>query len=335
MRPAFLPAGLHGGYSAGRFTFTSMYYTHVQPGKVQLSSAHCTAEIWPLQGALLNSWQVTLNGQSHALIEGYDDANDFARHAETKGFRSCKLSPYVCRLRQARYQYRQQQYRIGKYMLGDSAIHGLLYDVPFDVILQEANDHLAMVVLRHEYAGTDAGFPFAYRITVTYTLSQQNRLTLTTEVTNLHHEPMPIADGWHPYFQLDAPVDELQLWFASDTTLQFDEGLLPTGVLEADLRFTQFHPLQGVQLDNCFLLQDSMDEPVCQLRNAASGLTLSIFAHDHYPYLQVYTPPHRRSIAIENLSAAPDAFNNRMGLIELEPGEQIRFSASYEASVLP
>jgi Galactose mutarotase and related enzymes len=52
--------------------------------------------------------------------------------------------------------------------------------------------------------------------------------------------------------------------------------------------------------------------------------------NENYPYLQVYTPPHRQSIAIENLSAAPDVFNNRMGLIELEPGERIGFSCSYE-----
>jgi aldose 1-epimerase len=53
-----------------------------------------------------------------------------------------------------------------------------------------------------------------------------------------------------------------------------------------------------------------------------------------YPYLQLYTPPHRESIAIENLSAAPDAFNNGMGLINLEPGASATFKTAYTISCL-
>jgi aldose 1-epimerase len=48
-----------------------------------------------------------------------------------------------------------------------------------------------------------------------------------------------------------------------------------------------------------------------------------------YPYLQIYIPDNRQSIAIENLSAAPDAFNNKIGLLELEPYQQNQFSTSY------
>jgi len=46
----------------------------------------------------------------------------------------------------------------------------------------------------------------------------------------------------------------------------------------------------------------------------------------------VYTPPHRKSIAIENLSAAPDVFNNKMGLQVLEPDEQATFATIYQIS---
>ena len=40
-----------------------------------------------------------------------------------------------------------------------------------------------------------------------------------------------------------------------------------------------------------------------------------------YNFLQVYTPPHRKSIAIEPMTCAPDAFNNKDGLIVLGPFE--------------
>ncbi|MCB0643138.1 MAG: hypothetical protein KDC44_15925, partial [Phaeodactylibacter sp.] len=40
-----------------------------------------------------------------------------------------------------------------------------------------------------------------------------------------------------------------------------------------------------------------------------------------YNFLQVFTPDHRQSIAIEPMTCNVDAFNNREGLIVLKPGE--------------
>jgi aldose 1-epimerase len=50
--------------------------------------------------------------------------------------------------------------------------------------------------------------------------------------------------------------------------------------------------------------------------------------------LQIYTPPHRKSIAIENLSSAPDAFNNKIGLIELGPEDSHAFQTRYRIESL-
>jgi len=51
-----------------------------------------------------------------------------------------------------------------------------------------------------------------------------------------------------------------------------------------------------------------------------------------YNFLQVYTPPHRKSIAIEPMTCAPNAFNNEQGLIILAPFES--FSASWGISMV-
>ena len=75
------------------------------------------------------------------------------------------------------------------------------------------------------------------------------------------------------------------------------------------------------------------DKPACTLCNSSIGLTLTIKTDKSYPYLLIYTPAHRNSIAIENLSAAPDAFNNKMGLEILKPGESISFKTSFIISV--
>lgn len=38
-----------------------------------------------------------------------------------------------------------------------------------------------------------------------------------------------------------------------------------------------------------------------------------------FPFFQVFTPPHRESIALEPMSCNVDAFNNGQGLVSLEP----------------
>jgi aldose 1-epimerase len=86
--------------------------------------------------------------------------------------------------------------------------------------------------------------------------------------------------------------------------------------------------MEGIFLDNCFLLdQRSETQHKCTLKNET--VTLTIAPDKHYPYLQIYTPPHRKSIAIENLTSAPDSFNNGIGLLIIEPKHTLEFSTTY------
>ena len=145
---------------------------------------------------------------------------------------------------------------------------------------------------------------------------------------------MPVADGWHPYFSFGGKIDELQLKFQSKEMLAFNDELIPTGTL---LPYDEFNALKKINdtfFDNCFTLNfaDPMAigcQPLCVLRDATQKIQIEIRPDKSYPYLQIYTPPHRQSIAIENLSAAPDAFNNGMGLLVLGPGDAARFKTEY------
>ena len=67
---------------------------------------------------------------------------------------------------------------------------------------------------------------------------------------------------------------------------------------------------------------------ICILEN--EKYTLTIEPSPAYPYLQLYTPDHRGSIAIENLSGAPNCFNNKMGLHILQPQEVWKLETSYQ-----
>jgi aldose 1-epimerase len=141
---------------------------------------------------------------------------------------------------------------------------------------------------------------------------------------------MPLSDGWHPYFTLGEKIDDLLFKINSDKMIEFNERLLPTRNITDYKKFQQPEILGDTFLDNCFLLKQNNDA-ACILRNNKTGLELHIRPHSSYAYLQVYTPQDRNSIAIENLSSAPDGFNNKMGLISLNAGEKAYFKTVLQA----
>jgi aldose 1-epimerase len=144
---------------------------------------------------------------------------------------------------------------------------------------------------------------------------------------------MPLNDGWHPYFKLGETVNDLHVQFNSNSMLEFDSRLLPSGKIIPYEKFETMNAFENTELDNCFVLKDHTS-PSCILKDNNSGIEFTITADSSYPYLQVYTPPHRKSIAVENLSSAPDSFNNHIGLIIAKPNEQFTFTTSYQISTL-
>ncbi len=297
-------------------------------------SSNTFVEIVPSCGAILHSFTVIHNNAPLNVIEHYDSKDDFAVNVTSKGFKSCKLSPFACRIKNAAYHFGEKEYTIQKFLLNNSALHGLLYDADFDVLEQFADDLSAGVTLKYAYTGTDKGYPFFYDCLVAYHLKKDNQLTIVTEIINRDEGLIPIQDGWHPYFTLGGKIDELQLEFQSKEIVVFDEALLPTGELLPYQEFGSLKKIGDTQLDHCFTLNFAECQPLCVLRDANKNIQVEIRPDKHYPYLQIYTPPHRDSIAIENLSAAPDAFNNGMGLITLQPGENIIFTTTYKITPL-
>jgi len=289
------------------------------------------AEIYSF-GALLNAFTVTQKNKRIDIIDGFSSPADVKENI-TKGFKSAKLSPFVCRMNKGEYTFNEQTHKIQKFYLGDEAIHGLIYNALFTIKKYEANDEKALVHLSYEYNNKNEGFPFSYTTEVIYKLTANNNLSIQTIVTNSGDSDMPLNDGWHPYFKLGETVNDLRVELNSNSMLEFDSRLLPSGKIVPYEKFETMNPFENTELDNCFVLKDH-SSPSCILRDNNSGIEFTITADSFYPYLQVYTPPHRKSIAVENLSSAPDSFNNRIGLIIAKPNEQYTFTTSYKISTL-
>jgi aldose 1-epimerase len=296
--------------------------------------SNTTAEIIPACGGMLHAFTVLHNGELINVIDGYDNEEDFKTNLTGKGFKGSKLSPFVCRLKNGQYNFGQKKYTTNKFFLAQHAIHGLIYDAAFTVINKWANEKSAGVTLSYQYTATDKGYPFKYTCAVTYELKKENALTITTTITNNDAGVIPMQDGWHPYFTLGDSINDLQFEFQSKEILEFNNDLLPTGKLTPYEEFGSLKKMGTTQLDNCFTVNFAECQPMCVLRDAAKKIQIEIHPDKSYPYLQIYTPSHRKSIAIENLSGAPDAFNNGMGVKVLAPGETADFTTMYKITSL-
>jgi aldose 1-epimerase len=291
------------------------------------------AAVIPGCSAMLHEFAVNQDGKPFNVIDSYRSLDEFTNRLIEKGFMGCKLSPFVCRLDHGKYSFGDRDLVIQKSLPAKHALHGELYDKAFALLSETANEEMASVTMKYEYRAEDPGYPFDYDCLVTWQLEHSNKLTVVTECVNKDEGLIPVQDGWHPYFTLDAPIDDLHLEFQARNMVEFDEELIPTKKLVPWTRFSSIEKLGNTFLDNCFTLDLQECQPLCVLRNAERNIEIQFFPDESYPFLQIYTPAHRRSIAIENISGAPNAFNNGMGLITLEPGQSAVFKTSYK--ILP
>jgi aldose 1-epimerase len=288
------------------------------------------AAIIPSCGGILHSFNIWHNDAFVNVIDGYDSKEDFENNLTSKGFKSCKLSPFACRIKDAAYSFGENTYRIDKFMLGPNALHGLLYDAAFTVIYQYANEEHAGVAVEYKYRGEHLGFPFDYDCVITYHLKKDSELLISTDIFNRGEVLMPIQDGWHPYFTFGKKIDRLELKFKSNEKLMFDNNMIPTGRIVPYEEFITLKKIGDTKFDDCFTVNHSGKQPLIVLKDPETNLQVEVWPEKTYPYVQFYTPDHRMSIAIENLSAPPDTFNNGINLIILPPDANTVFTTMYK-----
>jgi len=286
----------------------------------------------PGYGASLQGWRVRLGKELFNLIDSYDSSTEVQR-GMGDSFKGPKLSPFPCRIGGGKYSFEGRNYQFDQLFKDGTAIHGLLYDKAFIASDALADDAAATITLEHLYQKENQAYPWQYGCRVRYTLYPDNLLEVRTTVTNLDVVTIPMADGWHPYFRLGGKTDDWTLQFHAEAIVEFNEALIPTGHMLPYEQFETPRQVKDLFLDNCFVLRQGLVSPACELFNPANGLRISFFPIGGYPYLQLYTPPDRQSIAVENLSAAPDVFNNKMGLLLLPPGHSQTFTVHYKVSV--
>ncbi|BDP34943.1 MULTISPECIES: aldose 1-epimerase [Vibrio] len=272
-------------------------------------------------GAIINQYKV--HHSPFSFIVGYQDSDDLTK-SHPFFSRGAKLFPFPNRLNSGRYSYRQRTYTLeANFPWSDHAVHGLLYNQPFELVDYETNNHYAEAIFRFETTRLADGFPFAFRLDIRYRVDSNGELSCNTTVTNLGTEHFPFGDACHPYFSLGCELEQCQLTMSPHTELQHQNDL-PTGRFVGSNAFSTPTSLKEMNLNHCYQFSDTSKQTLMLERNDKSA-SLRFQQNEGYSFVQLYMPPSESSIAIEPMTCPADAFNNQIGLLELAPEESMQF----------
>src|SRR5437763_826261 len=199
---------------------------------------------------------------------------------------------------------------------GAIPIHGFLtLNDRWRVVDARADRTSAWVTSRLEFFREPAWmkqWPFAHTIEMTYRL-QDGALEVTTSIANLAADPMPVAIGFHPYFQLtDSPRDDWTISVGAKTHWKLAANKVPTGETERiEALFPTPHAsaLRDYDLDDVFgdLERDAKGRASLSVRGRSQRLEITL--GPNYRSAVVWAPKGRPFICFEPMAAITDAMN--------------------------
>jgi aldose 1-epimerase len=206
-----------------------------------------------------------------------------------------------------------------------NAIHGLVRWAEWTVLDRSAAS--AELGVR---VWPQPGYPFQLEVRATYTVAEDG-LTVVLRGTNTGDVPLPYAVGQHPYLTVGGRVDDAVLTVPADTWLRCDERGLPVAaepVGGTPYDFRSGRRIGDTVLDVPYadLGRDENGRVVVRLAEEGGRSGVELWGDASVSHLQVFTgdtlaPDRRRQgVAVEPMSAPPDAFNSPAGQVRLEPG---------------
>lgn len=227
-------------------------------------------------------------------------------------YASSILFPFSNRIADGMYYFKEKCYQFEINQTEENnALHGLVYDKTFKLVEQNSKEEEASVKLRYEEKKHTKGFPYTYIIELKYTLTSDN-LSLSVTVKNTDTKTFPFTIGWHPYFN-SSNLFKSSLHFKSVKSVIFDKRKITLGL--KDINIDDKVMIKNKLLDDCYVL--NLNEIKFETPNY--NFVLSSSEKDNF--LQLYTPKHANTIAIEPTTGISNSFNNGIGLKELKPND--------------
>jgi aldose 1-epimerase len=267
--------------------------------------------------------------QGTEVLDGYQTPEevDFNRWGK-----SGVLYPFPNRLKDGRYQWEGKTYQ---FPINDrdtgNALHGFGMDRPLEVVQVDLDADEAYVELEGAYDGSLDYYPWAFTFRLSYRLLLPDQLWVELSLRNDSTATIPVGLGWHPYFQLDDTLAKQHLQLPAMDMVGIDARMIPTGKRYPYDEFLQPKAIEATVLDNCFALPTGAVQATAYLYGHQQQLRYwQETGLGKFNFLQVFTPPYRRSVALEPMTCNVDAFNNGEGLAAVAPGEEVRAKAGMQ-----
>ena len=278
----------------------------------------CRFSLVPEFGATV--LELIFNGKN--ILDHYQSPEELEVGAWSK---NAVLFPFPNRLKNGQYETDGKKYQ---FPINDNntqnALHGLGHQKPFSVKHIELSSTEAKIICTYQDEGENESYPFPFVCKISFCIKTDNEFEVELFFQNNSQQRIPVGLGWHPYFILSEKINDCFLQMPTCQMIEVDEYMIPTGTKYDYSFFKKKKKIEKVVLDNGFKLKKENGRAAIIVEGDYGTLNYwQEVGHRLWNFVQVFTPPNRKSIAIEPMTCNIDAFNNRDGLILLESGEKI------------
>lgn len=236
------------------------------------------------------------------------------------------LVPWPNRVGGARWTHDgvEQHLEVTEPALGH-ALHGLLASTVYEVVHRRPD----AVTLAAPVRGR-RGYPFELETAVRYRVDAGG-LVVEHTISNVGPTSAPVAVGAHPYLRAGAaPVADLELRIRATTALELDARHLPLRTVDVagtalDLRTGRL--VRDAVRHAAYTALDVSDGVVSHVLRHRDGVATELWAEERFRWVQLWitpdlpgTAPGDLAVAVEPMTAPPDALRSGTDLHHLAPG---------------
>jgi aldose 1-epimerase len=244
-----------------------------------------------------NAYEMVVKGQNLIRMP-FATVDDFRARPGLNGIPL--LAPFANRLDEPAFYANGKKYNFDMELgnvRGTIPIHGFLSNTKdWKLVEAKADGKSAWVTNKLDFYRNPQWmkqFPFAHTLEMTYRLVD-GVLEVKTVIENLSLEPMPVAIGFHPYFQLtDSTREDWVLSVGAKTHWLLADNKIPTGETESADKFfanRKAAALKDLDLDHVFgdLERDAQGRAVVTVKGKTQQL--DVLLGPNFRAIVLYSP---------------------------------------------